>query len=160
MASTTDRHATAVARRLHHDRDLQRRFRRAPHRTLTEAGLGPAQVRAVLSGSARDLAEAGIDPKRVRRAPLRHRLRARVLTVVSTVLALLGGTLSAAPASAAGARFAQFGRRYIRVDARRIGRQEARYGLRFARTTVRQARFLLPGNGNCGKGCLGVEILD
>lgn len=160
MTTTTDRRATRVTQRLHHDRDFQRRFRRAPYRTLAEAGLGPSQVRAVLSGNAQDLAAVGIDPETVRRAPLRQRVRARVLTVVSAVLAMVAGPLMAAPASAARARFARFGRRFIRADARRIGRHDALSGRRFARTTVRRARTrMLPGRDDCKLRCVRVEVL-
>lgn len=162
MTSAIDRHATRVARRLHHDRDLQHRFRQAPERVLGDAGLDDTQIGAVMSGNARDLAAAGIDPERVQQPLLRNRVRARVLTVVSAVLALLGGPLLAAPASAARrARFARFGRHYIRMDARLIGTGEIsgqRFGIRY----VRRARILagLPSQGECLKQCIGVEVLD
>lgn len=158
MNAKTDRHATRVAQRLHHDRDLQRRFRQEPLRVLSDAGLGAAQVEAVMSGSARDLAAAGIDPSRVQRPPLRHRVRARVLTVVSAVLALLGGPLLAAPASAARIGFARF----VRDGARNI-RFAPLSGRRFGRIHVRMGRieFSPPGTGDCLKtACLEVEVMD
>lgn len=161
MTRRIDRHATRVARRLHHDRDLQHRFRQAPERVLGDAGLDDTQVEAVMSGNARDLAAAGIDPARVQQPPLRNRVRARILTVVSAVLALLGGPLLAAPASAARARFARFGARRIRTGVRyiRIGEFSGRY---FGRFYVRQARRIagLPSQGPCLKQCIGVEVLD
>lgn len=156
MTTRRDRRATRVVRRLHHDRDLTRRFRAAPHDLLADAGLSPAQTGAVLSGRWDDLAAVGIDPARVRRRPLGMSLRARMATVLAGAVALLAGPLLSTPAS--GAR--TFGR-FVRLDARRIRRADARRiaARRFAGRVVLRARLLGPGQGGCDKLCIDVEII-
>ncbi len=158
MPVTIDRRATRVVRRLHHDREFMRRFRTAPHEVLDAAGLTPSQAGAILSGRATDLAAAGIDPRRVGRMPLGMRLRARTLFVLAATTSLLAGPLLSSPAH--GLRETAFGIRYIRADARRLRASSPRQiaGRRFARSTIRDVRFvLLPGG--CEKGCIEVELI-